>query len=187
MSSKANLIISGSEFYLEINFVVAAWKGLFSTASYPCSRRTPPVHLGCLLQALSPAMPFLQDPFPCLPSSAPGMLTPDTAHDEENRFSVNFLPPSLPPTLPGVTPHMCLTHTGESIQHPTFHAQVLLASPHYSLSPTHLKDLLYPYHFCCSPQPPLVRNSRFQEGGNIHLYYRHPNSAARACEQMLTR
>lgn len=144
MPSKAYLIISGSKFYLENHSVVAAWKGLFSTGSYPCTRRTPLVNLGFFLQALSPAGPSFKISFCALPA-LPQACRPLMLLTMKNTWTLCKLCSSFsPPTLPGITPHMLLTHTGESIQRPTSHAQVLVASPHYSLSLTHSKHLLYP-------------------------------------------
>lgn len=166
MPSKAYLIISGSKFYLEYHSVVAVWKGLFSTGSYPCTRRTPLVNLGFFLQALSPAGPFFKISFCALPA-LPQACRPLMLLTMKNTWSLCKLCSSFsPPTLPGITPpHVSYTHWGE---HPAPHIacsgtsgfSTLLPFPHTFKAPS-----LSCFH--CSSQSPLLRNRKFQEGGNI--------------------
>ena len=98
-----------------------------------------PCHLFC---------PFLQDPFQCLGSSrALGMLSLSISPHGKHGFSVILPPPSLPPTFSGINPPMFLVvHTGETILHPTFPAQALLASPHTPFPHT-LRGPSLPYCF----------------------------------------
>lgn len=93
-------------------------------------------------------------------------------------FSVIPFPASLPSTLLGLNPHMFLViHTGQTTLHPTFPAQALLASlhtpfPHIFTGPS------LPFLFPAALHSPLYyfdRNTRLQDRGNTHLYYRQPN------------